>query len=123
MTPTQVTAVILRAREAAARRLIAAALVVQSQARTDLSKGNPSPHDHPAARGDFPRLRTGGGRASVAIEPAAPRAVMASGRVSVGYRPSGVHLNHLKRKGWLGLIDSFVKVRSRVTAILRGGSP
>lgn len=107
-----------RLREEAARRVLAAAITLQSAHRGDLSVGNPSPHDHPAPHGQFPRLRTGGLRANVAIEPASVAGVIAKGSCSVGYRPGGMHGAYLAGKGWKGLLDTFNRERPKLLTIL-----
>lgn len=109
-----------RVRREAARRLLAAAITLQSAHRVDVSVGNPSPHDNPAPRGEFPRLRTGGGRANVAIAPASIGEVAATGAVSVGHRPGGAHLMYLAGRGWRGLLDTLQRDRPRILAILAG---
>lgn len=107
-----------RLRTEAARRVLAAAVTLQSLHRGDLSVGNPAPHDAPAPRGQFPRLRTGGLRANVAVEPASVAGVLAAGSCAVGYRPGGMHGAFLAAKGWKGLLDTFNRERPRLLAIL-----
>lgn len=115
---------IARIRNEAARRLLAAAITLQSAHRSDLSVGNPSPHRQPAPRGDYPRLRTGGGRANVAVAPASVAGVLSAGYVAVGYRPGGVHLAYLGNKGWKWIADTYVREGARLAAILQGnGTP
>jgi hypothetical protein len=116
-------AIVTRLRQEAARRLLAAAITLQSAHRADVSKGNPAPHDAPAPKGEFPRLRTGQGRAGVSVSPLSVSEVMAGGSVSVGYRPP-IHLYWLVGKGWKGLIDTYQRERSRLRSILEGnGTP
>ncbi len=114
-------AMVNRVRAECARRLIAAALALQSEYRNDLSTGNPAPHENPAPKGEFPRLRTGGGRANVAIVPASVAEVQQTEQVSVGFRPGGMHLLYLKGKGWKGLADTYGRVRDRLRALVAGG--
>ena len=111
-----------RVRREAARRLLAAALTLQTDHRTDLSIGNPAPHTSPAPKGQFPRLRTGGGRANVAVAPASIAEVMARGAVAVGYRPAGVHLVYLGGRGWRWVVDTLARERSKINRILAGGT-
>lgn len=112
-------AVVARIRQEAARRLLAAAITLQSAYRADVSKGNPAPHDHPAPKGDYPRLRTGQGRAGVSVWPASVGEVMAAGSVSVGFRPP-IHLYWLAGKGWKGMLDTYHREQARLKAILEG---
>lgn len=110
-----------RLSDRAAGRLLAVALAFQSVARADLSKGNPAPHKRPAAKGEFPRLRTGQGRAAVALETTDRAKVAADRRVRVGLREAGKHLFFLRRKGWKGLPDTLARVRGQLGAVLAGG--
>jgi hypothetical protein len=112
--------IVARIRTEAARRLLAAAIALQSAHRADLSVGNPAPHDDPAPKGEYPRLRTGGGRANVAVTPASVAEVLATGSVSVGHREAGKHLFFLAGKGWKGLRDAYDRERGRLKAILEG---
>lgn len=107
-------------RREAARRLLAAAITLQTDHRLDLSRGNPAPHRSPAPKGEFPRLRTGGLRAGVAVEPASIPAVMSGGRVVVGYRPSAAHGAYLGGRGWQWLLDTLRREKGKIDAILRG---
>lgn len=110
-------------RDLVARRLLAAGLTLQAEHRRDLSVGNPSPHNHPAPRGAFPRLRTGGGRANVAFEPTTVAGVRKVLRVRIGYRPAALHLLILANRGWKGIVDTLDRARGKVLAVLQGGSP
>lgn len=111
-----------RLRDQAARRLLAVALTFQAEARKDLSRGNPAPHRNPAPRGEFPRLRTGQGRAAVSLETADRRRIAAEGRVRVGLTPAGEHLAVLRRRGWKGLGDTLARCRAQLAAIQAGGA-
>ena len=113
-------AVMKRVRQEAARRLLAAAITLQSAYRADVSVGNPAPHDNPAPLGDYPRLRTGGGRANVAVVPASISEVMTAGQVVVGHREAGKHLYFLANKGWKGLLDTLARERANIQRILSG---
>lgn len=114
-------ATIDRVRREAARRLLAAAITLQTAHRTDLSVGNPSPHTNPAPKGQFPKLRTGGLRAGVAVSPASIAEVMSRGSVGVGYRPGGMHGIFLGGRGWRWLLDAYERDRAKIGAILAGG--
>lgn len=100
-----------RLSQRAGRALLAKALRLQAAHKAALSVGNPAPHERPAPRGEFPRLRTGFGRAQVAVEPATIVAAAAAGRVTVGVRRPGFYLAALAAKGWLGLLDTYRRVR------------
>jgi len=113
-------AIVQRVRREAARRLLAAAITLQSAYRADVSVGNPAPHDHPPPKGAFPALRTGGGRANVAVTPASIGEVMAAGSVSVGHRENGKHLYFLAGKGWKGMLDTYKRERPKLLVILQG---
>ena len=108
-----------RVRVECARRLLAAGIALQSAARADVSGGNPAPHDQPAPKGEFPRLRTGQGRAGISVTPASVSEVMAAGSVTVGYRPP-VHLYFLASKGWKGMLDTYARELPTLRAILDG---
>jgi hypothetical protein len=111
-------AMVARIRAEAARRLLAAAITLQSAYRADLSVGNPAPHDNPAPPGQFPRLRTGGGRANVAVAPASVAEVVSRGEVAVGYRPGGMHLMYLGGRGWKWVTDTHARERDNLQRIL-----
>jgi hypothetical protein len=116
-------AIVARIRTEAARRLLAAAITLQSAARADVSNGNPAPHDAPAPKGEYPRLRTGQGRAGISVWPASVGEVMAAGSVSVGYRQPP-HLYWLAGKGWKGVADTYARERAKLKRILEGnGTP
>lgn len=111
-----------RVRAEAARRLLAAAIALQSEARADVSRGNPAPHTNPAPKGQHPKLRTGGGRAAIAVTPASVTEVADAAAVGVGHRRNGAHLLYLSGKGWKGIKDSLQRARGRINALLRGGN-
>lgn len=113
-------AIIDRVKREAARRLLAAALALRSAHRAAVSTGNPAPHDSPAPKGDYPRLRTGGGRAGVSVSPATLGEIAAGGSVAVGHRPAGKHLYFLAGTGWKGLTDTLAAERPKIDAILKG---
>ncbi len=111
-------AIVNRVRQEAARRLLGAAIHLQSAHRKNVSTGNPAPHDNPAPKGAFPKLRTGGGRAGVAVEPVSINEIMRSGAVSVGHREAGKHLFFLAGRGWKGILDTLQQERARIRQIL-----
>jgi hypothetical protein len=122
-TGINTAAIVDRIRREAARRLLAAAITLQTAHRGDLSTGNPSPHKAPAPKGSYPRLRTGGLRANVVVSPVSISEVMARGKCGVGYRPGGMHGLYLGRKGWLDVVDTYTREKGRLAAILKGSGP
>ena len=110
-----------RIRREAGRRLLAAALTLQTDHRADLSIGNPSPHRNPAPRGEYPRLRTGNLRAGIAISPASIPEVLANGGVAVGYRKPAVYGVFLGGKGWKWILDTHAREKNTIDRILAGG--
>lgn len=106
----------------AARRLLAAAITLQTDHRQDLSIGNPAPHKNPAPKGEFPRLRTGGGRAGVQFSPSTVEEVRQRRAVAVGFRPGAMHLLFLGGKGWKWLVTTYERVKPKIDRILHGGS-
>jgi hypothetical protein len=118
--PVQVATIVHLVRTEVARRILKAALTMQSAHRGDLSVGNPAPHRNPAPRGDYPRFRTGSGRANVALTTTNLAEIARNLSVGVGYRPAGMHLLWLNRKGWKGLMDTYDRVKGQIQAILQG---
>lgn len=113
--------VVDRIRREAGRRLLAAALTLQTDHRLDLSVGNPSPHKNPAPKGQFPRLRTGNLRSGIAITPASIPEVLARGGVAVGYRQNAAYGVFLGAKGWKWIIQTYEAERAAIDRILAGG--
>ena len=110
-----------RANDALAARLFAAAVLLQAEAKRDYSRPNPAPHDNPAPKGAFPAGRTWNLRDGIAIDAASPADVAAAGmRVRVGYLTGASYGGALARKGWLGVKDSYSRVRDRVAKLLGG---
>lgn len=119
--PFDADPIIDRIRREAGRRLLAAALTLQTDHRQDLSVGNPSPHKNPAPRGQFPRLRTGNLRAGVAIAPASIPEVLSRGGVAVGYRQPAIYGTYLGAKGWKWVVDTYNRERTKIDRVLGGG--
>lgn len=110
-----------RATEEAARRLFAAAVLLQAEAKRDYSRSNPAPHGNPAPKGEFPRGRTWNLRDGIAIDAAGPAEVAAAGlRVRVGYLTGASYGGALSRRGWLGVKDTYARVRDRVARLMGG---
>lgn len=114
-------AIVDRIRREAGRRLLAAAITLQTDHRQDLSVGNPSPHKNPAPKGEYPRLRTGNLRAGVQIAPASIPEVLAKGGVAVGYRQPAFYGVILGGKGWKWVIQTYERERATIDRILAGG--
>lgn len=108
-------------RQALARKLVAAAVMLVSEHKKRLSVGNPAPHDSPSRPGEYPRARTGFGRAQVDFEPKAPAAVATSLEVVVGLREPGWYLEHLAaERDRLGLTQTAADLRARLEALIAG---
>lgn len=107
-------------REAAAQRLLAAAIHLQSAHRMRLNVSNPRPYRTPAPRGEYPRKRTGIGQAGVLVVPTDPGQVARDGRVRVGHSQSAAYLAYLAGRGWKGLLDTLAAETPRLRQILGG---
>lgn len=112
-----------RIKRETAKRLIAAAITLQTAHRVDLSVGNPSPHKNPAPKGEYPRLRTGNLRAGIAFAPETIGDVMIEGAISVGYRKNSIYGVYLASKGWKWIVNTYERVRGQIERILQGGTP
>jgi hypothetical protein len=113
--------VVRRARLALASRLLAAAVLLQAEAKRDYSRSNPYPHDNPAPRGEFPRGRTWNLRDSIAIVPTTPQAIAAAGQtVRVGYLPAAFYGAALANRGWKGIEDTYDRVYLQLVRIIGG---
>ncbi len=108
-------------RLAAAKRLLAAALHLQAEAKRDYSRSNPAPHDHPAPRGEFPKGRTWNLRDSVAVDPASLATIAKTLTVRVGWLSGAKYGFFLMQKGWKGLRDTLARTRPQLEALLGGG--
>lgn len=110
-----------QARRALATRLLAAAALLQAEAKRDYSVSNPAPHDNPAPRGQFPRGRTWNLRDSIAVSPNNVPAIMANDMVvRVGYLPGAFYGAVLANRGWKGIRDTYLRVRSTLRKIILG---
>jgi hypothetical protein len=108
-------------REAAAARVLAAALHFQAEAKKDLGVANPAPHDHPAARGEFPKGRTWNLRDGVVIDPPDLATVRKTLTVRVGWLKGARYGFFLWKKGWKGLADTLARVLPQLRALMGGG--
>jgi hypothetical protein len=106
-------------RKSIAKRLIVAAVTLANEHQKNLSVGNPSPHDTPSKPGEYPRLRTGFGRAQVTADPMDVTAVEKSLSVTVSIREAGWYLEWLvEGQGRLGLLDTFEEHRQRISQLV-----
>ncbi len=103
-----------------AKRLLAGGLLLQAEAKRDLSRSNPAPHANPAPPGQFPRGRTWNLRDGVVVDPAAVDAVRRTMRVRVGLLGGAWYGEALRRRGWLGIPDTARRIAGRLKALLGG---
>lgn len=106
--------------QALAKRLLAAALLLQSEHQRRLSVSNPRPHRTPAAKGQYPRTRTGALRKGVVVEPTSLADVMATMEVRVGLTGNVFYGNVLEEKGWLGLKQTVADLKPKLEALIAG---
>ena len=108
-------------REEQAKLLLAAGITLANEHQRRLSVGNPAPHDNPSKPGEYPKLRTGFGRAQFTAWPMSISEVAQSLSVTVGVKEPGWYLEHLaenrKRKG---LLDTLDQVRKTIEEKLVG---
>lgn len=109
-----------RVRLAVAKRLLAAAVLTQAEAKRDLSVPNPAPHLNPAPRGEFPRARTFNLRDAQAISPADLGEIARGLFVRVGVLRNAAYGPILASRGWKGIRDTYARVRDRVRRIIGG---
>jgi len=104
-----------------AKRLLAAAVLLQAEHKRDLSRSNPFPHDNPSIPGEYPKGRTWNLRDSVAVEPTTVEGVMRNGwRVRVGYLKGAWYIEALRKIGRLTVVDTANRIRDRLQRIIRG---
>ena len=106
-----------RIEEAVARKLIAAAIILQTEHMADLSTGPP-----PSARGEFPHYVTHNLRSAVDYEPKNVAAVAAEGEVRVGYQRRAWYILALIKIGRKSLRDTLERVRARMQGMLGGNA-
>lgn len=100
-----------------------AALFFQAQHQQRLSKSNPRPYLTPSAPGEYPRARTGAGRAGVMIDPPSLAAVAAEGRVRVGYVVNVSYMLTLEvARKRLGLLKTLQELKGQLKAIIEAGA-
>lgn len=79
----------------------------------------------PARRGQYPKLRTGHGRAGVVRQPVnVPGTIAAGLRVRVGMTANVPYMLSLELRGWRGLLDTLQATDAQLSKILggRGGA-
>lgn len=109
------------AQDRLARRILAAGLYLQGEAKRDYSRSNPAPHKNPAPKGEFPRGRTWNLRDSIAVQPETIRGIIAADQtVRVGYLPAAFYGAALANRGWKGILDTYTRCRGVVAAIIKG---
>jgi hypothetical protein len=108
--------------EQTGERLARAAVSLMVEHQKRLSIGNPSPHNHPAKPGEYPKLRTGFGRANTTYDPQTPAEMAARGYVDVGIGLPAFYLEVLASKGWLGMLQTFQDTKDETLRILNGES-
>lgn len=110
------------ARIAVAKRLLAGAVLLQTEHKKRLSVGNPSPHDTPSLPGEYPRARTGFGRSQADVDPKDPAKIAADLEVFVGLRQPGWYLAYLTaERDRKGLEDTAADLKERIGAAITGG--
>lgn len=114
--------VLKKAQEEMARRLLAAAVLYQTEHRKRLNVSNPAPY-LPATTsrpGEYPRARTGFGRDNVAYEPATVQGVIDAGFVvRLGYRASAWYMGYLEaERRRKGLVSTFDDLKGQIRAVL-----
>lgn len=104
-----------------ARRILAAALLLQAEHKRDLSTANPPPHLNSSKPGQYPKARTYNLRDAVVVEPRSPAAIADNRlRAKVGYLVSADYILALTNRKRKNVEDTAERIRPRLTAILRG---
>lgn len=107
-------------RENAARLLLVAATVLQTQHMKDLNKSNPRPYLNPAPKGEFPRKRTGNLQAGILIDPPDLDQIKSTLKVRVGYSANADYGAFLAVRGWKWILDSLAACESRIVQLTGG---
>lgn len=100
-----------------AKRLIAAAIMLQQAEVQNLATANPPPHNNPAPRGQYPRGRTWNLRSNVVFAPSTIPEVADSLSIQVGYRQRAFYGAVLGKRGWKWLADTAVMLRPRIALL------
>lgn len=107
-------------RDTQARKLIAAAEFVKRQHAARISVPNPAPHKTPSKPGEYPRLRTGKGRAGLISFPTTLPEVIRTQQVVVSFADSAWYMLALERRwGRLGLNRTFADFKEKIADIVR----
>ncbi len=101
------------------KALMKAATLLRDEHIASLSGQNPG-GDNPAPKGEFPRQRTGDTAASVIMVPDTLGEMMQTGKVKVGLRAGTRRPGALYHHGWLGVRDTYKRIRPQIRAILQG---
>lgn len=113
---------ILQIRNASAESLMRAALFFQAQHQQRLAKSNPRPYNNSSKPGEYPRARTGAGRAGVLVDPPNLAGVASEGRVRVGYVQNTFYMLVLElRYDRLGLLQTLKDLKGQIKAIIEAG--
>lgn len=100
-----------RLRAYSAQILLRNALSVMAAHQKNLSVANPTPFRTPAMKGQFPKLRTAFLRSQVALSTMSLDDIASRGEVTVGVRSPAFYGEALRKRGWLGLIDTYEQMR------------
>jgi hypothetical protein len=122
ISEARIRAVFGELKEQTGQRLARAAVSLAVAHQLKLSVGNPAPHKHSAKRGEYPKLRTGFGRANVTYDPQSPAEMAERGYVDVGIGLPAFYLEVLASKGWLGMLKTFEDTKEETLKILNGQS-
>ena len=112
-------AILERARVRNAKRLLAAATLLRDEHIRNLSGINPD-GSSPAAKGEFPKQRTGETAKTVIMLPDTLAGAVKEGRIRVGLKAGTKRPGSLYHHGWLGVRDTRNRIRARLKAILSG---
>lgn len=120
------SAIVRYKRVASARRtalgeaLLRAAVFLLTTHKANVSVPNPYPHTAPSRPGQYPRLRTGFGRAGYSFTPATAREVAAqlTPRCVVGVSQQAAYMEWLVDRGRKGIKATMDENKSRVRAII-----
>lgn len=112
----------LALRNASAKGLLKAALFFQAQHQQRLAKSNPRPYVTPSQPGEYPRARTGAGRAGVMVDPPSVEAIAREGRVRIGYVQNVFYMLVLELgHNRLGLLQTLKDLKGQLKAIIEAG--
>lgn len=110
------------AMDEAAARLLKAAVALEAEHMRRLDVQNPPPFKTPAAKGQYPRKRTGFLQGHIGHDPVTVKAVRAAGKVRVGYLASAFYGSALAARGWKGIWDTARAIRNELIRII-GSTP